>query len=62
MLMMAMRLIWYDDDEDEVDYDDDDDDDESIDDNNVWSDCAGMITVAALVVTIISENPASPQV
>ena len=48
------------DDGDEVDYDDDDD--ESSDDNNVWSDCAGMITVAALVVTIISENPASPQV
>jgi len=26
------------------------------------TDCAGMITVATLVITIISENPASPQV
>ena len=29
---------------------------------NTWSDCAGMITIATLVITIVSENPASPQV
>merc|ERR1712200_107922 len=26
------------------------------------TDCAGMITIATLVITIVSENPASPQV